>query len=322
MATIKLFQPFSFISGHYWEKTSHTPDSLIFETGARKLVCSGELSFAGNAVAGTVSKAVYSVDQAQVYEITGLSVDASMFGSETESSDWFATAFAGDDTMVGSAGNDDLKGYTGNDNLNGGAGRDQLSGDAGDDVLDGGEGDDTALYFGRYSDYKVTRTADGFTVVDMKGNNGSDTVYRVEELHFSDKYVITDPDVDGAMGQAVRMYQAAFDRVPNGLELGYWRGVLEHGLSVEEMAGGFGQTFEFGRTLGSLGNREFVLRLYDNAMHRTPGQGELDYWVSALDHNDSTRAELLYQFSESAESIQNCAEFMANGLPIDWPVYF
>jgi Ca2+-binding RTX toxin-like protein len=102
----------------------------------------------------------------------------------------------GDDTLGGSFAFDVLEGHGGNDNIDGRAGADYLSGGAGDDTLKGGAGNDglsggngtdTAIYDGVQSGYQVTQNQDGsWTVRDLAGNEGIDTLKSVEILSFAD----------------------------------------------------------------------------------------------------------------------------------------
>ncbi len=94
----------------------------------------------------------------------------------------------GDDRITGAGGNDRLDGKGGKDFLDGGEGNDRITGGAGDDEIDGGAGDDFAAYSGAYADYRVTATATGFLVTDLRSASpdGSDTLRNVEHLLFSD----------------------------------------------------------------------------------------------------------------------------------------
>ena len=102
---------------------------------------------------------------------------------------------AGDDWLMGWGGNDQLYGEKGNDLLDGGAGADQIDGgdgndtlygNTGDDSIDGGNGTDTAVFSGASTDYLVAATDSGFTVKDLRGTDGTDTLSSVEKLGFTD----------------------------------------------------------------------------------------------------------------------------------------
>jgi len=91
-------------------------------------------------------------------------------------------AFAGtgnelDNRILGGSGQDILAGLAGND---------QFRGYAGNDIISGGSGIDTVIYPGASLDYTVTLTIDGYTVADITGAEGTDTLRSIERLQFSD----------------------------------------------------------------------------------------------------------------------------------------
>jgi hypothetical protein len=64
-------------------------------------------------------------------------------------------------------------------------------------------------------------------------------------------------------------------------------------------------------------DRAFITKLYSNVLHRAPEQSGLDFWMTAIQVDHHTRAEVLGFFSESPEnqaqvigSIQNGFEFI------------
>ena len=118
----------------------------------------------------------------------------------------------GNDTMIGGAGNDVLRGHRGNDriqggsgddlidggqdddNLSGGAGDDVLNGGAGDDQIDGGNGVDVIELSGDFSDYRITRTAEGVWISDtVAGRDGTDFLQNVEKANFKNLKLVEIP---------------------------------------------------------------------------------------------------------------------------------
>ncbi|MDZ4390651.1 MAG: hypothetical protein U0974_13075, partial [Gemmatimonadales bacterium] len=100
----------------------------------------------------------------------------------------------GNDLLYGLDGNDVLFGDAGDDLLVGGAGDDVLDGGAGDDLLDGGLGDDIVELRGLMSDYTITVIEGGYRVTDaIAGRDGSDRLFGVEILRFSDGSTTTLP---------------------------------------------------------------------------------------------------------------------------------
>jgi len=122
----------------------------------------------------------------------------------------------------------------------------------------------------------------------------------VERLQFGKSMVAF--DVDGTAGQAYRIYQAAFDRKPDAGGLGAWIHVLDHGTSLDTVAGGFPASGDFAERYGNnLTNDQFVTRLYQNVLHREPEKGGYDHWMLVLG-NGLSRAVVLAAFGESTEN--------------------
>ncbi|PUE42311.1 hypothetical protein B9Z50_00070 [Limnohabitans sp. Bal53] len=99
------------------------------------------------------------------------------------------------------SGDDNLRGNDGDDTIDGGAGGDWISGGQGNDWIDGGangERDewgnvrmDQVQYDGEFDRYVITANVDGsITVQDSDSDgDGTDTLWNVEALSFSDRYV-------------------------------------------------------------------------------------------------------------------------------------
>lgn len=196
-----------------------------------------------------------------------------------------------------------------------GAGRDTVNVLSANHRIDGGAGFDTVVYGEARGAVTITRTPFG---IDVGRAGGVDQVSNVERLHFGREAIAF--DVDGAAGQAYRVYQAAFDRAPDKGGLGFWISALENNVSLEAVAAGFIASAEFAALYGANPTNEaLVTRLYANVLHRPYEQAGFDFWLKAL--NDGVpRAEVLADFSESAEnqlqvigSIQNGMEFILQG---------
>ena len=103
----------------------------------------------------------------------------------------------GDDLLHGGTwGNDTLLGGTGSDTLDGGRYNDILIGGEGDDVILGGWGYDRLVYSGQSGDYSISMDSDGtITITDnntLDGNDGTDTIYDIEIIKFSDTELAPD----------------------------------------------------------------------------------------------------------------------------------
>ena len=163
--------------------------------------------------------------------------------------------------------------------LVGNAGANRLTGGTGNDTLDGGAGLDTAVFSGSKAGYTLTRTSSGMTAASAA--DGTDALINIERLQFTDKTLAF--DLDGNAGQAYRLYQAAFDRVPDQGGLGYWIDQMDSGTGLSQVATGFINSAEFKALYGNNpSNAEFVTLLYDNVLHRAPDAGGYDFWMNEL----------------------------------------
>lgn len=213
----------------------------------------------------------------------------------------------------GSTAAERLAGTADSDNIFGNGGADLLIGGGGDDYLDGGEAVDVAAYADRRGDFEVRSYGDRFLVVDLASIEGRDLLSNTERLAFSDMNVAL--DVDGAGGQAYRIYQAAFNRAPDRAGLGFWIYQLDHGASLEAIAGGFIDSAEFRKLYGAApSNYDIAYRFYQNVLHREPDAGGLDFWVHVLDAGLATRAAVLVGFSESSENYVQLLGTVGNGM--------
>ncbi|MEY4751702.1 MAG: hypothetical protein RIQ60_3916 [Pseudomonadota bacterium] len=103
-----------------------------------------------------------------------------------------------------SYGDDSVNAGLGDDIVDAGEGDDLISGDSGDDALDGGVGDDSARYHGNRADFQVNYDAvhNTYTVTDLVGNDGTDTLSNIEHLHFDDGTYAIESLVDNAPSSA------------------------------------------------------------------------------------------------------------------------
>jgi len=162
------------------------------------------------------------------------------------------------------------------------SGDDYLVGTPGDNLLEGFAGNDTLL-----------------------GQSGSDTLLGGAD---DDRLLAeaVDTTFDPAAEQVFRMYQTAFDRMPDrGGHFGWTQAVVAGTVDLLGMATAFLGSAEFQAVNGGLSNTDFVTLLYDNALDRLPDAGGLAAWVAVLDGGSMTRAEVMVAFSESAEFVQN-----------------
>lgn len=90
------------------------------------------------------------------------------------------------ENAIGGSGHDTIVGNSAANQITGGAGNDTLTGGEGSDILDGGAGTDTAVFSGNRSGFSVTKTSTGYSVIDHSGSEGTEVLYDVESVSFSD----------------------------------------------------------------------------------------------------------------------------------------
>jgi hypothetical protein len=191
----------------------------------------------------------------------------------------------------------------------GDVGNNALTVPAGIRALDGGAGLDTAVYSGARASYTVAHDGSGFSVTDAAGDHA--TLHNIERVQFGDGMVAL--DVDGSAGQAYRLYQAAFDRTPDKVGLGFWIDILDQGAPLKDAARDFVGSQEFKDLYGAnLGDAQFVDALYQNVLHRPAEGAGFDFWMSSL--QVVSRAEVLVNFSESAENQAQVVGSIQNGI--------
>lgn len=202
----------------------------------------------------------------------------------------------------------------GSNEIAGGSGNDVLRATSGADVIDGGAGRDTVIYQQALGNYRVT-LGDSFTLVsNRQDSSDSDTLSNIERLHFSDGTLALNVGAGETAGSAYRLYQAAFDRVPDGDGLSYWIDVMDDGLSLSAVAGYFAQSAEFASLYGSNpSHAELLTLLYNNVLDRAPDAGGQAYWLQVMDQG-LAHSEVLAYFSESQENQIKVQGVIENGI--------
>ena len=118
-------------------------------------------------------------------------------------------------------------------------------------------------------------------------------------------------------GEAYRIYKAAFDRTPDSGGLGFWIDALDSGADLVNVAQGFIDSPEFKAMYGeNATDQHFVTLLYNHVLHRAPEGEGYQFWLNSLSVG-ATRAQVLKDFSESTENINQTAELIANGIQFE-----
>lgn len=120
-------------------------------------------------------------------------------------------------------------------------------------------------------------------------------------------------DVYGTMGQCYRLYQAAFNRVPDEAGLSNNVSIMDGGVTLVGMADAFLGGAEGIADYGSLTDTQFIQALYTNVLKRTGSTAEVNAWL-ALMATGYTRSNVLIGFSESTENHGNVDGAISSGV--------
>jgi hypothetical protein len=291
MATIELYRAFDFRTAQDWEWTitEAIQNRITIEGAGNKQTFSGSFLYLGiDRVAGTVTGTSFFQNNAEVYRVSDAQLDAGRIAqfarNELDTQQTYAYVLSGADTVIGSAGNDFLNGYG---------------------------GIDTAVYRGTAASYTLRGSDSSFAVT---GAAGSDTLINVERLAFTDKHIAIDVGANDNGGTIYRLYEAALDRTPDAMGLGFWMNRLDKGASVVDIAAGFIASTEYATLYsGVTSNTALVTKYYTNILERTPDAGGLAFWAGQLDSGRASTAQVLEAISDSAENIAAVAPLIANG---------
>ena len=203
----------------------------------------------------------------------------------------------------------------------------------GDDQIDGGAGLDVVRYdsarsantiIPQYAGLSPLSWAQAQGDVVVAGPQGSDTLHLVERAIFNDGAMGL--DIEGTGGKAYRLYQAAFDRVPDEGGVGFWIYYMDQGFDIGLVAAAFITSPEFTSLYGpSITNDRFIQLLYQNVLNRDPDAGGYAFWNGAMVNEGGnygkvwTRSDVLYLYSESAENKANVIGALADGF--EYAVY-
>ena len=201
-------------------------------------------------------------------------------------------------------------------NQTGTAGNDTFTMAPGSAAIQGGAGLDTAVYAGVSDNFVLERGVYGFTVRDAQG--AVDNLINVERIKFDDTMVAL--DINGSAGQIYRLYQAAFDRVPDGGGLAFWINRTDQGDSMLQIAKYFAMNQEYIDLYANTTNEQFVTKLYEHVLDRAPEGGGYDFWVGNLNSGATNRDEVLNSFSESPENQAQVIGSIVNGIEYPFPV--
>ena len=119
------------------------------------------------------------------------------------------------------------------------------------------------------------------------------------------------PDAEAL--QIARLYDATFDRLPDAAGLAGQLAALDSGVTLLQLAANFAASAEFQARYGNLSDRAFVEQLYRFCLDREGDEPGIVAQVQAL-QSGLSRAQLLLNFSESAEHVSLTAPLWSGGI--------
>jgi serralysin len=228
---------------------------------------------------------------------------------------------AGDlENATGSSSADWLYGTSASNALNGGGGDDYLYGGGGSDVLTGGTGTDTAGYAGALREYAVRKSGSSIQVQHKPGTDGTDLLFSIERLQFSDATLDLTARAKAAAVPAatlqtlVELYVAFFNRVPDAEGITFWVDRSAAGTSLASIANSFyTAALQYPQLTGyssNMTNAAFVDKVYRNVLGRNGADADgLAYWTGALASGRETRGSLVKTILDSAHTFKGNAQF-------------
>ena len=193
---------------------------------------------------------------------------------------------------------------------------DTLSSSRGNDTIDGGSGIDTVLVNSSISNYFITKTATGFTLVDKTGLDGTDTLTNIEAIKFSDKTINLTVQAKAAsvpsadVTRLVELYTAFFNRLPDADGMSFWIDEMKAGKTINLVAEAF---YNAGVNYSSLTgfsstmtNADFINVIYKNVLGRKDGADAsgLSFWETEITSGRATRGTLVTNILDSAHTFK------------------
>jgi Ca2+-binding RTX toxin-like protein len=235
----------------------------------------------------------------------------------------------GHDQIAGTDATDYILAYGGDDVIDAGAGGDRIYAGSGDDTGSGGDGIDTLVYACNFFETLIEpRNLDtemlSVTVDDRFGSSiGHDSFTNVERIEFADYGIAFDVSEANQAGGIYRLYQAAFDRVPDLPGLGYWIEQADEGKNAVRMGEDFTWSQEFQSVYqvaitdnyaSGVSLDHLVKGFYHNVLGRDPDAGGLTYYSGVIGSHEKTVGRVLAEIADSPENRDLVADDIINGI--------
>ncbi len=112
--------------------------------------------------------------------------------------------------------------------------------------------------------------------------------------------ILDSRDAPGATRGIFRLYHAYFGRAPDVAGARYWVDLHSRGLAPAAIADQFVASEESSLNWGAEGTTDFLDRIYENVLGRTPDPAGAEYWAGLIDAG-MTRGEVIWWFAQSTE---------------------
>lgn len=170
------------------------------------------------------------------------------------------------------------------------------------------------------ANYNIVRLSDGsYTVTALSDASitslpASTTVIQFSDMRINLGISETVKNVTPANLQAlIELYIAYFNRLPDADGLEYWVNSFKTGQSLEQIGASFYRAaIQFSDLSGytaSMTNSDFVTKIYQNVLGRTPDERGLAYWSGELNVGRATRGTLIRDMLYSAHSYKGDASY-------------
>lgn len=182
-------------------------------------------------------------------------------------------------------------------------------------------GTSSISFNGPRSNYTITSTPSGLSVVDNIGSDGTTLVTSaIKSLLFKDISINLEISSKSAsisakdLSNLIELYIAYFNRVPDANGLAYWIDRMKAGMTLDQV----GESFYTAALLypnetgysASMSNAAFVTLIYKNVLGRpNPDQQGLDYWTNSLATGATTRGTLVRTMLNSAHTFSGDATY-------------
>ncbi len=215
-------------------------------------------------------------------------------------------------STIGTSSSDVITTYQGTDTIDASSGDDIINAGAGNDRIYGGDGSDTAVYSGKFNDYRFIRISDELRVVDLRKTNedGEDTIKSIEFIEFSDQ-TVEESKVDVSKTYVGNFRDYKFYNKGNGkYEIKSDAGVIDDitgipKLTFADNTSGISAIADikgtFDHVTGLNTDSGEMFRLYNAAFARFPDADGLKYWIDEFSSGRNTRRVVSKSFLASSE---------------------